>query len=207
MAVAEQRKTNYEHGLQMVSVLQGKGIKPHRPLEKDLELTDQAMSYDGSATKRATMEVRNNPLANKGKVESGKQKSEIPTAGWPRLTDGKPDFDQMTAGQLDDRDDPATDGGHHLLAEFVDGRFDYRITGIRGNIPYFVMAAWTAKQISFPRGFAQTEEGRRYLAQLYAFRGKRSPSAPARICAAPTGSLPRIAGTDTRWPRAPTPGG
>ena len=34
----------------------------------------------------------------------------------------------------------------HLLAEFVDGRFDYRITGIRGNIPYFVMAAWTAKQ-------------------------------------------------------------
>jgi hypothetical protein len=34
----------------------------------------------------------------------------------------------------------------HLLAEFVDGRFDYRITGIRGNVPYFVMAAWTAKQ-------------------------------------------------------------
>jgi hypothetical protein len=28
-------------------VLQGKGIKPHRPLDEDLKLTDQAMSYDG----------------------------------------------------------------------------------------------------------------------------------------------------------------
>ena len=36
-------------------VLQGRGIKPHRPLEKDLELTDQAMSYDGSAKKRSTV--------------------------------------------------------------------------------------------------------------------------------------------------------
>jgi len=34
----------------------------------------------------------------------------------------------------------------HLLAEFVDGRHDYRITGNRGSIPYFVMAAWTAPQ-------------------------------------------------------------
>src|SRR5882757_871321 len=37
-------------------VLQGKGIQPHRPLEKDMELTDQAMSYDGGATKRSTVE-------------------------------------------------------------------------------------------------------------------------------------------------------
>src|SRR5262249_47387190 len=34
----------------------------------------------------------------------------------------------------------------HLLAEFVDGSADYRITGNRGTIPYFVMAAWEAKQ-------------------------------------------------------------
>jgi hypothetical protein len=34
----------------------------------------------------------------------------------------------------------------HLLTEFVDGRHDYRITGNRGTIPYFVMASWTAKQ-------------------------------------------------------------
>src|SRR6187551_3114943 len=44
-------------------VLQGKGIKPHRSLDEDSKITDQAMSYDGSATKRNTVEVRNNPLA------------------------------------------------------------------------------------------------------------------------------------------------
>jgi hypothetical protein len=48
----------------------------------------------------------------------------------------------------------------------------YRVDDLAKN----TQAAWTAKQISFPKGFAQTEEGRRYLAQLYAFRGKRSPS-------------------------------
>jgi hypothetical protein len=34
----------------------------------------------------------------------------------------------------------------HLLAEFVDGRHDYRITGHRGTIPYFVIASWRAPQ-------------------------------------------------------------
>jgi hypothetical protein len=34
----------------------------------------------------------------------------------------------------------------HLLAEFVDGSHSYRISGNRGTIPYFVMAAWTARQ-------------------------------------------------------------
>ena len=32
----------------------------------------------------------------------------------------------------------------HLLAEFVDGSGEYRITGNRGSAPYFVMASWTA---------------------------------------------------------------
>lgn len=85
-------------------VLQGKGIKPVRALEDDLKLTDQAMSYDGSATKRATVEVRNNPLA-----EAGKPKAEstvvVPPAevaaptDWPKLANGLPDFDRMTAPQ------------------------------------------------------------------------------------------------------------
>lgn len=34
----------------------------------------------------------------------------------------------------------------HLLCEFIDGSREYRITGNRGTIPYFVMASWTAKQ-------------------------------------------------------------
>lgn len=34
----------------------------------------------------------------------------------------------------------------HLLAEFIDGSHDYRITGNRGGAPYFVMASWTAPQ-------------------------------------------------------------
>ena len=34
----------------------------------------------------------------------------------------------------------------HLLSEFIDGRYTYRITGNRGTLPYFVMASWTANQ-------------------------------------------------------------
>ena len=44
-------------------VLQGRGIKPTRPLEKDLELTDITMSYDGRAAGRssATVAASSNP--------------------------------------------------------------------------------------------------------------------------------------------------
>ncbi|MDG2335350.1 MAG: hypothetical protein P8Q97_14090 [Myxococcota bacterium] len=34
----------------------------------------------------------------------------------------------------------------HLMCEFVDGSYEYRITGNRGTLPYFVMATWTAPQ-------------------------------------------------------------
>src|ERR1041385_8737823 len=37
--------------------LQGKGIKPNRPLEQDLQLTDQAMSYDSSSARRSSVTV------------------------------------------------------------------------------------------------------------------------------------------------------
>src|SRR6266581_7304489 len=43
-------------------VLQAKNIKPKLPLEKDLKLTDQTMSYDGSAARRAAVTLRGNPL-------------------------------------------------------------------------------------------------------------------------------------------------
>jgi hypothetical protein len=79
-------------------VLQGKGIKPHRPLEKDLELTDQAMSYDGSAKQRASVEVRNNPLATAA-ARNAKPETRNSEPGWPMRSDGSPDFDQMNAEQ------------------------------------------------------------------------------------------------------------
>ncbi len=86
-------------------VLQGKGIKPHRPLEEDLKLTDQSMSYDGSAVRRATVEVRNNPLAQgqtkaaQGSDGQGVVTSTATNSDWPKLANGQPDFDKMTAQQ------------------------------------------------------------------------------------------------------------
>jgi hypothetical protein len=80
-------------------VLQGKGIKPHRPLEKDLELTDQAMSYDGSATKRSTVEVRNNPLTRTASGTPNAKSETGNTSDWPKLADGRPDFGKMTSAQ------------------------------------------------------------------------------------------------------------
>jgi hypothetical protein len=53
-------------------VLQGKGIKPHRALEEDLKLTDQVMSYDGGAARRASVEVKRNPLAVAAAPNSGR---------------------------------------------------------------------------------------------------------------------------------------
>ena len=80
-------------------VLQGKGIKPHRPLEDDLKLTDQAMSYDGSAAKRSTVTVQNNPTAA-ARPGIGNRKSETGNEdGWPKCSNGKPDFDKMTPAQ------------------------------------------------------------------------------------------------------------
>ena len=91
------------HGL-----LQSKGIKPTRALDQDLVLTDQAMSYDGSAARRATGEVKNNPLAS-AKPASASSSAPVPVAkaepakamssGWPVKADGRPDFAVMTSAQ------------------------------------------------------------------------------------------------------------
>ena len=82
-------------------VLQGKGIKPHRTLDEDLKLTDQAMSYDGSAGRRATGAVRNHPLAQARTVptvsEGGDRSS--PGDDWPKQNDGSPDFENMMSAQ------------------------------------------------------------------------------------------------------------
>jgi hypothetical protein len=76
-------------------VLQGKNIKPHRSLEEDLKLTDQAMSYDGSAARRATGEVR--AMIADGQAPMANPKSD--GADWPKLADGQPDFAKLTSAQ------------------------------------------------------------------------------------------------------------
>src|SRR5438477_7699871 len=44
-------------------ILQAKKIKPKLELDKDLQLTDQTMSYDSTGTARTVVPIRNNPLA------------------------------------------------------------------------------------------------------------------------------------------------
>jgi hypothetical protein len=82
-------------------VLQGKGIKPQRALEDDLKLTDQSMSYDGSAVRRATVTVQNNPLATSSTPAGSEANGSTGTNGsvvdWPKRADGSPDFDRMTS--------------------------------------------------------------------------------------------------------------
>lgn len=81
-------------------VLQAKGIKPKLPLEKDLELTDQSMSYDGQPAARARVEVRDNPLAAAPQKPASPPSPPAPTVnGWPVLPGGAPDFDKMTSAQ------------------------------------------------------------------------------------------------------------
>jgi len=97
-------------------VLQAKGLRPVRPLEKDLECTDQAMSYDGSAARRATGEVKNNPLAKPAAPAPAPAHAPAPapaakpaatepgtspleTDAWPILPGGRPDFGRMNSTQ------------------------------------------------------------------------------------------------------------
>ena len=53
-------------------------------------LTDQTMSYDGHAARRATFEVHNNPLA-------GLQVGATESADWPKHADGSPEPAKMTS--------------------------------------------------------------------------------------------------------------
>ncbi len=81
-------------------VLQGKGIKPKLPLERDLQLTDQAMSYGGSDG--TTVQIAGNPLAHGASTAAATPAtptSSTPAGNWPALPDGKPDFGNMTAVQ------------------------------------------------------------------------------------------------------------
>ena len=66
-------------------VLQGKGIKPQRPLDEDLQPTDQAMSYDGAAGATKSVRLRTSSVAA--------------SATWPKQADGTPDFAGMSSAQ------------------------------------------------------------------------------------------------------------
>jgi len=74
-------------------VLQAKGIKPKVPLEKDLELTDQSMSYEGSSTRRTTIQIRGNPLQTN--LPSTPVSANSISGDWPKLPNGAPDFGKM----------------------------------------------------------------------------------------------------------------
>jgi hypothetical protein len=84
-------------------VLRAKGIPPHRPLEKDLELTDPAMRHDGRAGRRLMVAVQNNSLAAKPAWQGTSQIGPTPvgtaSGDWPKQPDGSPDFMQMTTAQ------------------------------------------------------------------------------------------------------------
>jgi hypothetical protein len=84
-------------------VLQGRNIKPRLPLEKDLELTDQTMSYGGDA-RRTTATITNNPLATTGNTTPTDATS-LPadttpvSVPWPTNDNGAPDFAKMNSAQ------------------------------------------------------------------------------------------------------------
>ena len=89
-------------------VLQAKNIKPKLPLEKDLELTDEAMSYESSGAKPATVTFRGNPLVDARSATVAAQngsRSSAPVSAnkdgnnWPRRQDGSPDFGKMNSAQ------------------------------------------------------------------------------------------------------------
>jgi hypothetical protein len=81
-------------------VLQAKNIRPKLSLEKDLELTDQAMSYDSTTSARSAVSIRNNPLARTAVQSSEPEKASTGSApNWPVLSNGGPDFEKMNSPQ------------------------------------------------------------------------------------------------------------
>jgi hypothetical protein len=83
-------------------VLQAANIKPRLPLEKDLELTNQAMSYDATARAKSTVTIRGNPLPGSlsaSTTAGGAIPSVEPDQTCPLTTDGSPDFNKMSSAQ------------------------------------------------------------------------------------------------------------
>src|SRR5438093_784960 len=101
--VSPQEAVRAYHG-----VLQAKGIRPHRSVEDDLELTDQSMSYNGVPDRRSTVTVHGSAIApekpGKARVEGNGAPGLSAPAGdeaadWPQRADGSPDFAKMNSAQ------------------------------------------------------------------------------------------------------------
>jgi hypothetical protein len=95
--IAEDRITPEEAVRAYHGILDHVKIKPNRTLADDLVITEQAMSYDGSAVQKSKIEVRNNPLAKK--PAAGSVTKTAADADWPKKENGKPDFSSMSADQ------------------------------------------------------------------------------------------------------------
>jgi hypothetical protein len=99
-------------------VLQARNIKPKLPLEKDLELTDQAMSYDGAATSRSVSRPATPGSPRPADAKAARSESPGPACGtpspvsipqpstlnpqlhlWPVLANGAPNFEKMDTAQ------------------------------------------------------------------------------------------------------------
>jgi len=82
-------------------VLQAKKIKPRLPLEKDVELTNQAMSYDSAAASRSVSSIRGNPVGRSvpGSDSTSPGESKPAQVRWPVLANGAPDFGNMNPQQ------------------------------------------------------------------------------------------------------------
>ena len=84
-------------------VLQARGIKPHRPLESDLVLTDQAMSYSGES-KRTTVVVPNSAVGTPVQRNMAVSPTDLSAGSGPSKPEIKPtttipDFSRMSSAE------------------------------------------------------------------------------------------------------------
>ena len=77
------------------SVLEKKNIRPHRPLDEDLTITNQAMSYDSTNVSKSKITVLKEPGYKKQAMIGDNDSNH----NWPKKTDGLPDFGKMTKDQ------------------------------------------------------------------------------------------------------------
>ncbi|MDB4778965.1 hypothetical protein OAG74_02895 [Verrucomicrobia bacterium] len=87
-------------------VLQAKGIKAHRSLDRDMQLTEQAMSYDETQKSKSTVVVKSSIKTGSKDSADASQKSKETSAlksnktfDWPVKADGKPDFAAMESAE------------------------------------------------------------------------------------------------------------